>query len=136
MKITKQQLRRLIREELSLNETDDDKAAPWGRREDGTPEHHMQKGTHSKAWVWDADDNSADSAEEAGMAKHLADNKVQLKLKAAMDVLNSSFPILDALYRHGLGNMSQPEEQEILARHLAAASAEVMANKRWNKPKN
>jgi hypothetical protein len=123
MKITRKQLKQLIKEEINtISEMNDDRSEI-----ENPPEF----------WGWnDADDHSADSAEEAGMAQHLADNKVQLKLKAAMDVLGSSFPILDALYRHGLGNMNEPEEQAILARHLAAASDEVMANKHWNKPKN
>ena len=152
MKITRTQLKQLIKEELSLNENDD-KAAPWGRREDGTPEHHMMDGTHDNRRIGPDgkkvgknvdvfgrivkdDDHSETAAEEAGMAKHLADNDEQIKLKAAMDILGSSLPILDALYRHGLGNMTQPEEQAILARHLVAASVEVMASKPWNKSKN
>jgi hypothetical protein len=123
MKITRSQLKKLIKEEINtISETSDDSS------EIENP---------SEFWGWnDADNHSADDAEEAGMRASLADNKVQIKLKAAMDVLGSSFPILDALYRHGLGNMTQPEEQAILARHLAAASDEVMANKHWNKPKN
>lgn len=122
MKITRKQLKQLIKEEINT-------ISEMSATKESQPPPEYQ------AWD-DADDHSADSAEEAGMAQHLADNKVQLKLKAAMDVLGSSFPILDALYRHGLGNMNEPEEQAILARHLAAASDEVMANKHWNKPKN
>jgi hypothetical protein len=109
MKITRKQLRQIIKETV---------------------------GTRSKPWAWEKpDDHSETSAEEAGMANHIADNKPELQLKAAMDVLGSSQPILDALYRHGLGNMTEPEEQAILARHLVAASAEVMRNKPWNKKK-
>jgi hypothetical protein len=122
MKITRSQLKKLIKEEIN---TISEMSAT--KESQPPPEY----------WAWDdADNHSADDAEEAGMRASLADNKVQIKLKAAMDVLGSSFPILDALYRHGLGNMTQPEEQAILARHLAAASDEVMANKHWNKPKN
>ena len=43
MKITRTQLKQLIKEQLSLNENED-KVAPWGRRADGTPEHHLGSG--------------------------------------------------------------------------------------------
>ena len=122
MKITRKQLKQLIKEEIN---TISEMSAT--KESQPPPEYWAQD---------DAAPRGGPSNVEANMAQHLADNKVQLKLKAAMDVLGSSFPILDALYRHGLGNMNEPEEQAILARHLAAASDEVMANKHWNKPKN
>jgi hypothetical protein len=149
MKITRKQLKQLIKEEAgkmqgTLAEVDSRLARIRKQRQAvdalsavASLGADYESQPPPEYWAQDdADDHSADSAEEAGMAQHLADNKVQLKLKAAMDVLGSSFPILDALYRHGLGNMKEPEEQAILARHLAAASDEVMANKHWNKSKN
>jgi hypothetical protein len=76
------------------------------------------------------DDHSETRAEEAGMAQYITDNKDRLRSEAAMNVAQK---VKDVMYSHGLGNMNQPDELEILARHLAAASVEVMANKHWNK---
>ena len=65
---------------------------------------------------------------ERNMAKHIRENREQIRMDAAREV---AAKIENILYSHGLGNFKQQDgDMELLARHIAAASEE-WTHTRW-----
>jgi hypothetical protein len=116
MKITRSQLKKLIKEEINtISEMSDDS---------GEVENP------SEFWGWnDADDHSETRAEEAGMARHHSENEDEIMNSRALSLAQK---IAHLFPQAGLGSVNE-EELPILARHLLAVKAELDPNKPWNK---
>jgi hypothetical protein len=138
MKITRLQLKSLIKEEISLLEANDFDSAGWpnpGTSADidkGPPKfiRTRDRGT-IKVYPGDTgyDDHSETRAEEAGMARHHSENEDEIMNSRALALAQK---IAHLFPQAGLGSVSE-EELPILARHLLAVKAELDPNKHWNK---
>ena len=119
MKITRKQLKQLIKEEINtISEMSDD------RSEIENP---------SEFWGWnDADDRGGPSNVETNMAADIAQNKDEIMNSRSLALAQK---IAHMFPQAGLGSVSE-EELPILARHLLAVTAELDPLKPWNKSKN
>ena len=127
MKITRRQLRQIIKESIVLLEADSDSDGKLDPDELRNLAGDLE-GTISKPQQ-QFDDHSETSAEEAGMAAHFRENKDEIMNDRALALAKK---IAYMFPQAGLGGVSE-EELPILARHILAVKAELDPLKPWNK---